>query len=84
MSDLFLHQIEYFVFALQYFLFWGNKRNYGFLIVFMLFFAFSDELHQYFVPGRDSSFSDLIADYVGISLAFLLVKYKDIRLKKGV
>ncbi len=32
-------------------------------------FAFSDELHQYFVPGRFASITDLLLDAFGIALA---------------
>jgi len=35
----------------------------------MLAFAFSDELHQYFVPGRFASITDLLLDAAGVALA---------------
>jgi len=43
--------------------------------VFMLLWSVSDEYHQSFVPGRDSSAGDVVADMIGfvIALALLLV-----------
>lgn len=35
-------------------------------------YAFSDELHQYFVPGRDASLFDIFLDGVGILFATLI------------
>lgn len=36
-------------------------------------FAASDEIHQFFVPGRDSQLGDLLADSLGIVLAQLAI-----------
>lgn len=35
-------------------------------------FALSDEMHQYFVPGRSAEIADWLADMAGIILAWLL------------
>ena len=35
----------------------------------MILWGISDEIHQYFVPGRDSSVRDLLADAVGFAVA---------------
>lgn len=42
-------------------------RKYCFLIsfAFCVFYACTDELHQYFVPGRGSMFSDVFLDSTG-------------------
>jgi len=44
-------------------------------IVFAIMFSFLDEIHQYFIPNRDSSFLDIFVDLAGIlssSLAYIL------------
>lgn len=38
-------------------------------IIIACVFAVSDEIHQYFVPGRDSQIGDFIADSLGAILA---------------
>lgn len=43
-----------------------RKRRTGLLVVlFCLLYGISDELHQAFVPGRDPSVGDLLADTAG-------------------
>ncbi len=34
-------------------------------ILFTALYGISDEIHQYFVPGRESSISDALADFFG-------------------
>jgi len=43
-------------------------------VIFLLgvIYAVSDEIHQSFVPGRDCSTGDLLADIVGLSAALLI------------
>lgn len=45
---------------------WGLRKN---LVIYVsllaLLYGVTDEVHQYFVPGRDASVLDLIADLVG-------------------
>ena len=36
-------------------------------------YACSDEVHQYFVPGRSGMFSDVVLDTIGASVGVLLV-----------
>lgn len=36
-------------------------------------YALSDEIHQYFVPGRHASFWDFIADTAGVTTGLLIV-----------
>ena len=38
------------------------------IFVLGLIYAVSDEIHQSFIPGRDCSAGDLIADIVGLSI----------------
>ncbi|MCK5130669.1 MAG: VanZ family protein [Candidatus Sabulitectum sp.] len=47
-----------------------GKKNRQFRMVFSgVIWAVLDELHQSFVPGRDSSFQDIFADTVGLFVA---------------
>lgn len=40
-------------------------------LFFSILYAFSDEFHQSFVPGRTSTIRDLLYDSLGISIAWL-------------
>ncbi|HTL71564.1 MAG TPA: VanZ family protein [Candidatus Eisenbacteria bacterium] len=73
--DKILHAIEYAV--LSFLLYRALQGSLGrlarfqlALIVFLVAgaYAFSDEWHQSFVPGRDSSSFDALADHLGILL----------------
>jgi VanZ family protein len=46
-----------------------------FTIIFCSLYGISDELHQSFVPNRDCEFWDWAADFAGIILASVLIKY---------
>jgi VanZ family protein len=65
------HVIEYA--ALGILLFYGFKK-YKYAIITAYLYAVSDELHQYFVPGRTSRFRDTMIDLLGISLGLLILK----------
>ncbi len=55
-----------------------NKRRVLLItFVFATLFAISDEFHQSFVPGRDASLYDLIADIAGISLSLFFYYFID-------
>ncbi len=43
------------------------------IVMFVGLYGFSDELHQFFVPGRDASVWDLSADIAGGFLSSLLL-----------
>lgn len=50
-----------------------NKLNFAFLIC--LAYAFSDEIHQLFTPGRGGSLRDvLVFDTLGITISYLITK----------
>jgi len=51
-----------------------NRLYYFWGITISTFYGMSDEVHQYFVPGRSSNVSDLIADLLG-SVTFIIVFY---------
>lgn len=50
-----------------------NNKMLGLVVIIVGFvFALGDEIHQYFIPGRDADVFDLLVDYIGISLSLLL------------
>jgi len=70
------HILAFFCFAIFLFIssLKGKKNYFVFVLafVFAVFYGALDEVHQIFVPGRVSSFSDVFSDTVGISLASLI------------
>lgn len=44
----------------------GSKRYLGFAIFLGALYGLSDEIHQYFVPGRMMSLWDFLADSLGV------------------
>ncbi|MCX7878570.1 MAG: VanZ family protein [Ignavibacteria bacterium] len=44
-------------------------------IIFCSFYAATDEFHQSFVINRSSEFADWLADFTGIILACILIRY---------
>ncbi len=54
-------------------------------VVIACIFAGTDELHQYFVPGRESTIGDLIADWLGaISAQAAIWYYLRLRRQKSI
>lgn len=49
-----------------------NKKLILLAILLCVFYAITDEIHQLFVPGRTSTFSDVIIDFAGILFAGLI------------
>jgi VanZ family protein len=52
-----------------------GKKDYlkiFFGILFAIWYAISDEIHQFFVPGRVCSYGDLFLDSVGIIFALMM------------
>jgi VanZ family protein len=43
----------------------GTKRRFWFAFSCAALYGVSDEIHQYFVPGRDASVGDWVADAIG-------------------
>ncbi len=77
-NGYFWHVIEYFVLSLLVCRAFNKpkfKRN---LWIFTLLigglYAISDEIHQYFVPGRIFSYGDIFADLIGITLGIIIYK----------
>lgn len=63
----------------------NNRRTRLYLIGFVFLYACSDELHQYFIPGRVMAFKDVMIDttggVIGFIIASLIEKYKIIKAK---
>jgi VanZ family protein len=66
------HLIEYAILFLCLF-FAFRKTRPSFLIAYL--YSFTDELHQYFVPGRTSRIRDTFFDLAGIIIGFLIIKF---------
>ena len=88
-SDKLLHLIEYAVLgALAYRFFWRllPERSKVLVVMVAFFFALvyglSDEFHQSFVQGRDSSWLDVLADaaggYAGARIMMILLRKENV------
>ena len=53
-----------------------EDRTILFSFVLGVVYAFTDEVHQYFVPGRSCDFLDFLTDAAGISAGIALVVWK--------
>jgi len=82
--DKFAHLVAYFIYGLSlqvaFIAFFINSsqiktnKNIAILVTVVGFlFALSDEIHQYFVPGRVADIFDLLVNFVGISLSLLFI-----------
>lgn len=77
--DKFLHVVEFGIFGLllgralrRSGFKWTSRKVLFIVLVCSFFYGLSDEYHQSFVPGRNSSFIDVLADTVGGFLGGLL------------
>ena len=73
------HFTEYFILAIltcnlvkEYFTL--NKKQYILIMLFCIFYAFSDEFHQLFISGRSGQIKDVLIDSSG-SLVGLICYY---------
>ena len=54
------------------------QRNYFWFVLFVLgIFSFIDEMHQYFIPGRDAEIWDWLADMAGGITFLFIYKYRN-------
>jgi VanZ family protein len=71
-SDKFIHACIYFPLAFLFYLSLNRSgiKRYVFLaaVILAVFYGVTDEFHQAFVPGRDSSIGDAFADFAGALL----------------
>lgn len=80
-GDKVAHFIAYFVFSLHLYVFLkitflklNEKFIKYFTVIFAILYGISDEIHQSFVPGRNSGVDDVIADALSACLILLLSK----------
>jgi VanZ family protein len=80
-EDKLLHLTSYFIFGLALILFIiANFPNISVkkialtTIIIGAFYAMSDEIHQYYVPGRHCEFLDWVADLIGVILSTKFIK----------
>ena len=64
------HFFLYFVLGL---LAYVNFKKTGFSVIFCALYALSDEIHQYFVPGRSFMAADILLDSVASALAVVIM-----------
>ena len=71
------HLIEYAGLGLLAYVFFAvrAKRAFLFAVLFSVLYAASDELHQYFVPGRTCEFWDFFMDTCGIFVSCLFMSF---------
>ncbi len=80
--DFIPHFIEYFILAILVFL---TLKEHSFTKAFQgsffwgLFYAFTDEFHQIYVPGRQATLKDWLVDALGVTCGVLLIRYFDNR-----
>ena len=74
------HLTEYFI---LYFLsinvmkcYLNIKNTIFYSFIFSFFYACTDEIHQYFIPGRAMAFRDVLIDSAGALLAMIIVSIK--------
>lgn len=76
----FIYGIAAQIFSIGYFKTKMQILSLAFVISFV--FALSDEIHQYFVPGRSCDIFDLLADCLGISISLFFYNFVSNILKK--
>ena len=64
--DKFLHVFEYFILGILAYRAYGFKYNRIVLSALGIIFGCFDEIWQSFIPGRSSSYHDVIADGIGV------------------
>lgn len=63
-----------------------SENYFAITIVMCILYGASDEIHQYFVPGRHSSWGDWLADMLGIIIMVgiykIIIDYQELKNKK--
>lgn len=74
--DKVVHLLVYYIFAVLAYRMLGDKRHYLLLCLGVIAYGGLLELGQSFVPGRDMSGYDLLANTIGVVLGALVVTRK--------
>jgi len=56
-------------------LMYSIKKQFLLSGIICVFYAISDEIHQYFVPGRSCELRDVLIDSVGVIIGIIIVKF---------
>ena len=79
--DFILHKLFHlFEYGVLFALVFRTKQSFWPAIVFVILYAFSDEIHQSFVPTRTASLRDVFIDIIGGLIGWQFIKL--IQLKK--
>jgi len=81
--DKYVHFIIYFGLCLLFFYSLKNQTKFTklhssplfFALLFTSLYGITDEVHQYFVPGRSSDILDWVADTIGALMCLLFIKF---------
>lgn len=75
--------LAYLVFNVLEFYCESKKKVIIYSILFVFIYASSDEIHQYFVPGRECAFRDIVIDTLGgITSTLITNLMKKLRVEK--
>ncbi len=82
LADKYVHFIIYFGLCLLFFYSLKNQTKFVklyeyplvFALLFTSLFGVTDELHQYFVPGRSCDILDWVADTIGALMCVIFIK----------
>ena len=81
--DKVIHAIEYAIFGVILYMAMSHSKSKSIVknavllvLVIGVFYAISDEIHQYFVPNRSMDAFDALADSVGVLVGAILAKLK--------
>ena len=74
--DKLLHVIEYFFLGILGYRAYENKYKYITIVISMFGIVFGciDEIWQLFIPGRNPSYYDVIADGIGVILGVITIR----------
>jgi VanZ family protein len=71
--DKVVHLLVYYIFAVLGYRMLANKRHYLYMCLGIVAYSGLIELSQSYIPGREMSAFDLLANIVGVALGALVV-----------